>query len=374
MPAIAPEGISKVALMQLQALLEKGYTVKLLVLSNVNKDVLKAFAPSLPSDQLIELRQQETYLSVTALKGALGTAARVKKVIASFRADVVLAHAPYAHFILRLAKLFPGMPVWQLWAYFHFPQYQEFPLNSFRRRSINLLNRWLAKRFDAGHISVSDAVKEDISQNLIRLQNHHVIYNALPLVQPITASKVKLDDFTIVVPGRVESIKGQSWFLDVFYTFSQSLPNHKIKLIFAGGGSQQHSLQEQINMLGLIETVHITGNITSLELQTYLTGANLVVIPSLLEGFGVVVLEALQLGKLVLSSDAGGLKEIVEDGRSGILFRAGNKSDCLAKLQAIYQSKQKELVNPEAVNDLLQDKFSFSKHMQQLISLIENAK
>ena len=64
----------------------------------------------------------------------------------------------------------------------------------------------------------------------------------------------------------------------------------------------------------------------------YLAASDLLVVPSLFESFGLVAVEGMAAGIPVLASDTGGLREIIEDGVSGVLFRPGEADDLAEKL------------------------------------------
>jgi len=64
--------------------------------------------------------------------------------------------------------------------------------------------------------------------------------------------------------------------------------------------------------------------------------SDLTIVPSLWEGFGLVVIESMVKKKVVLASDTGGIPEIIEHGENGYLFKTLNKSDFLEKFNFIY--------------------------------------
>ena len=378
-PAIVHEGISKLVLLQAQALYGLGYVVKLIALTKVDKGVLVNFAPVIPSENIIELHQPDTYLSERALKVALSASLKIKRLLANEKSAVVFAHAPYAHFLLRLAMLL-GLKKHKsltLWQYFHMTQYAEFPLVTLKRKFIHNLNKWLAERYDYGHIFVSNAVEEDIQSHLVTLRNSHIIYNAIPHInsnnQLSVKNKAGENRFTILLPGRVEVQKGQIWFLEPFSEFIkfEKLSPNQVQLVIAGIGSKLPELECKIQQMGLESYVQLVGKLPNREVVQQMKNSTIVVIPSLLEGFGLVCLEALASCATVLSSDAGGLREIIDHTKTGFLFKAKDVDDCLEKLSYLYRNRNKELISRAEVDQMLGTKFSFEKHIQQLTALIE---
>jgi glycosyltransferase involved in cell wall biosynthesis len=85
----------------------------------------------------------------------------------------------------------------------------------------------------------------------------------------------------------------------------------------AGEGSLRKSLEETTVQLGLKEDVQFLGFVS--DIPAFLSNVDIVVLPSLFEGLGVSVLEAMAAGKAVIASRVGGLGELVIDGATGFL-------------------------------------------------------
>ncbi|GAB3197956.1 hypothetical protein GCM10027293_13630 [Pontibacter aydingkolensis] len=264
----------------------------------------------------------------------------------------------------------------KLWQYFHITQYAEYPLISWRRKLINNLNKWLANRFDFGHIFVSESVKADVQAHLIKAKNSKVVYNAIsrPSIETAQASYAT-SVFRILLPGRVESSKGQLWFIEPLKEFirQEQLSPDQMQIVVAGEGSQLVKLQQEIKLQNLQAFVKVVGKIPNSELMLYMQQSNLVVVPSFVEGLPLVILEALQQKSIVLASDIAPNREVISSKEIGYLFKAGNITDCVDKLQFIYQHREQQLVDKTAIEEHLNSKFSFEKHIQNLIAVVESA-
>ncbi|WP_240500238.1 glycosyltransferase [Halioglobus japonicus] len=86
--------------------------------------------------------------------------------------------------------------------------------------------------------------------------------------------------------------------------------------------------------------VTVTGNLDHAALLESVHSANIVVVPSLSEGFGLTALEAMALSKPVVASDVGGLKEVIIDGESGVLFPAGDSEELASILLELVNSPE----------------------------------
>ncbi len=94
---------------------------------------------------------------------------------------------------------------------------------------------------------------------------------------------------------------------------------HKTILVIAGTGSQEAELKGYVEKLGLDKYVIFTGYVPEEEKVDLYNLADIFVLPSLLEGFGMVAAEAMACGKPVVASNASSLPEVVEDGKTGLL-------------------------------------------------------
>ncbi len=99
---------------------------------------------------------------------------------------------------------------------------------------------------------------------------------------------------------------------------------HDSKLIIAGKGGMINDLRNQVNYLGLGNKVYFTGHLSSKDVQRMYKCADIAVFPSTYEPFGIVAIEAMLSGTPVVTSDIGGLNEIVDHGITGMKSYAGN--------------------------------------------------
>jgi Glycosyltransferase len=105
-----------------------------------------------------------------------------------------------------------------------------------------------------------------------------------------------------------------------------------VNLVLAGDGPYAEALRAKLGNYG---RVVFTGRLEQEELAALYSGADVFVFPSATDTFGLVVLEALACGLPAVVSDAGGPQEIVEDGISGFIARAGDPDDWEEKIGRI---------------------------------------
>ena len=122
----------------------------------------------------------------------------------------------------------------------------------------------------------------------------------------------------LVVASRLEWEKGVHTLLDALPSLRRRLPG--LRVVVAGRGSQREALEQQVGQLRLGRVVSFTGWLTEPDLAALLAAADLVVLPSVYEPFGLVALEAAASGTPLVVAATGGLTETVVDGVTGRTF------------------------------------------------------
>ena len=164
--------------------------------------------------------------------------------------------------------------------------------------------------------------------------------------------------------GRLSSEKGLNFLIEFFKE------NPKYKLKIAGSGPD-----EQI----LIETANNNNNIDLLgyqergSLQKLITEARAIIIPSIwYENAPYSVMEPMALGKVVIGSKIGGIPELVEERKTGLLFEPNSKEQLLEKIQfCVEEEKEIEKMGQNARAKMIQD-FSNEKHYRKLMKIYQN--
>jgi glycosyltransferase involved in cell wall biosynthesis len=125
----------------------------------------------------------------------------------------------------------------------------------------------------------------------------------------------------LVFVGRLVREKGVEVLLEAMPEVLAAHP--EAKLVVAGGGWRGH-LEERARALGVSQKVAFAGFVPEEELPWLYAVAEVAVYPSLYEPFGIVALEAMAAGVPVVTSDAGGLREVVRHGETGLQTWANN--------------------------------------------------
>ncbi|MFC1875607.1 glycosyltransferase family 4 protein [Chloroflexota bacterium] len=144
---------------------------------------------------------------------------------------------------------------------------------------------------------------------------------------------IGVKDPLLVYVGRVIYAKGVQDFICVLPALKKRYP--KIKLLVAGKGNYQSILQKQAERLECQNSVKFLGELSRKQIVDLLSTADIFVNPSYSEGLPTSVMEAASVGLSIIASDAGGTRDIIADGNTGLLFSIGNTDQLEVKLDLL---------------------------------------
>jgi glycosyltransferase involved in cell wall biosynthesis/GT2 family glycosyltransferase len=126
----------------------------------------------------------------------------------------------------------------------------------------------------------------------------------------------------MVCVGRLAEQKGQLLLLEAAAELKEE--GHAFELTLAGDGPMRQAIEKQIERRQLDQHVRITGWLSNESVRKHMLDARIVVLPSFAEGLPVVLMEALALGRPVVTTYVAGIPELVEPGWNGWLVPAGS--------------------------------------------------
>jgi len=186
-------------------------------------------------------------------------------------------------------------------------------------------------------IAVSASTKRDLIQCYgVPTDRIDVVYNGVdPAFQPLPADQVacfrarhRLPDRFVLFVGTLEPRKNVTGLIEAY----ARLPRGRPPLMLVGGkGWLYDQIFGRVEALGLGDEVHFVGYVPAEDLPWWYNAAELLVYPSLYEGFGLPPLEAMACGTPVVTSSAASLPEVV--GQAGLLVDATNTEILAAAIQ-----------------------------------------
>lgn len=176
--------------------------------------------------------------------------------------------------------------------------------------SVTVLNKTMIK----------DAI--DAGSNLSKIK---LVYNGINLekitflggTDILQQYKITKGDFIVFYLGRLHPKKCPDDLVKAFPKVVKKVPN--ARLIFAGKGEEESKLKGLVSDLNLDDKVIFAGFISEDEKWDLLKNCDVFVLPSVVEAFGITIIEAMACEKPVIATDVGPFPEIIMDGETGLL-------------------------------------------------------
>jgi glycosyltransferase involved in cell wall biosynthesis len=178
--------------------------------------------------------------------------------------------------------------------------------------------RYLYNRKADGVVAISRKITELLIEAGVERERIRLIHSGIdprPFEAAASDRDVHPDRIVVGMTAVMEERKGHRFLLEAARRLK--VRGRQIGYRLAGEGSLRKSLEETTVQLGLKEDVQFLGFVS--DIPAFLSNVDIVVLPSLFEGLGVSVLEAMAAGKAVIASRVGGLGELVIDGATGFL-------------------------------------------------------
>lgn len=288
------------------------------------------------------------------VRHTLGALPALVRHLRAERPDVLLSALPHNNIVAVLARMLAGNGT-RVVVTEHAPVTELIKQHStLRYRVLPYLLPYLYRRADAV-ISVSEGVRDDLHELLSKpVLNSDVIYNpVLPLgwaemsKEPIDAWFADEAHPVVLSVGRLSKEKSFPTLINAFAAVHRQHPH--LRLAILGDGPEMETLAGLIKELGLESSARLPGFVANP--YAYMSRAKVFVLPSLFEGFGNVLVEAMACGTDVISSDCPvGPREILNSGAFGTLVPpadVGALADALANVierqEPIPAAKQRAL-------------------------------
>jgi len=284
-------------------------------------------------------------------------AARLLEVAREVKPDVLHAHSPALNAVaaLRVGRKL-GIPVvyeirafWEDAAVDHGTS-KEWGL---RYRLTRALETWALQRVDFA-TTICEGLRAEIATTRgIPASKIEVIPNAVDIADfavggqadPQLAASLALEGKTVLgFIGSFYAYEGLDLLLDAVPAMLAQRPDLRVLLV--GGGPQDQALRAQAERLGIAGKVVFTGRVPHSEVQRYYDLVDVLCYPRHKMRLTDLVtplkpLEAMAQGRLMAASDVGGHKELIEDGRTGVLFAAEDPQALAAKVLALLDAPHK---------------------------------
>lgn len=312
----------------------------------------------------------------------------IKKIIKSFKPDIIHTHASKAGAIGRYAGIAYGKA--KLVHTFHGHVFHSY-FGKFKSNVYKNIERALAIKTDK-IIAISERQKLELVKKYSICSNEKV--EVIPLGFELDKfncgreekrksfrNRFGLDDDEIAIGiiGRLVPIKNHHLFIDAIKSLKEN-SSKKIRAFIIGDGEQREALkaytaQSGLDFLngdfeeGMKATVHFTSWIKEIDWAN--AGLDIIALSSLNEGTPVSLIEAQAGGTPIITTRVGGVSDIVQNNKTGIIVPANNPALFFKKLQTLVEDDQ--LRSKMGANgwDFVKDKFHFNRLIKDMSALYE---
>ncbi|TDI80147.1 MAG: glycosyltransferase, exosortase A system-associated [Betaproteobacteria bacterium] len=272
---------------------------------------------------------------------------RLSEVVKIVRPDILHAHSPVLNALptLRVARSLNLPIVYEIRAF-----WEDAAVNhgtstewGIRYRLTRALESYALKHVDAV-TTICEGLRNDILGRGILPEKVTVIPNA------VNIENFKVDEKPDLQLAMDLGLNGKLLlgFIGSFYAYEglnillRALPkmlsqNPDIRILLVGGGLQENELKALAGQLGIKDKVVFTGRVPHDQVQRYYNLIDVLVYPRLRMRLTNLVtplkpLEAMAQGKLLMASDVGGHLELIQDGKTGIIFKSDNPDELATKV------------------------------------------
>jgi PEP-CTERM/exosortase A-associated glycosyltransferase len=278
------------------------------------------------------------------------TRRRLEQLVRAHRPDVIHAHSPVLNVLpaLRVGKAENVPVVYEIRAFWEDAAVDHGTTRegSLRYRATRALETHAARHAD-GVVVICEGLRGELQARGIPADRITVVPNAVDAEQFAFDAPPDLElRRSLGLDGKI--VLG---FLGSFYAYegldlllealSRLLPTHpEVRLLLAGGGPEEAGLKSEASALGVTDQVRFAGRIPHSKVARYYSLVDVLVYPRHPMRLTNLVtplkpLEAMALGRIVVASDVGGHRELIQDGQTGFLFPAGNAQALADRLQQV---------------------------------------
>jgi len=247
-------------------------------------------------------------------------------------------------------------------------------------KNIIIFFHWLTVVFSHYTIAVSEATRQEIikrfrgvDKKIVTIHNGIGNYEALPKDKARKAllktggSRVQK---AIQLLGKYEDImwigtvaelhpnKGLDFALRAFGEFLKNENNKMCVYFILGDGEEKNNLKELLKKYNLESRVFLLDHVP--EANTVMKAFDVFILPSRKEAFPYVLLESGKLGVATMASNVGGISELIESGRNGMLIRRLNISDFKKSLETLLNDQMRKTLGLR-LRQKVQEEFSLEK-------------
>jgi glycosyltransferase involved in cell wall biosynthesis len=196
-----------------------------------------------------------------------------------------------------------------------------------------------------------------------------VIPNGTDLRFFTSADRSGVQKGLILYAGGVRARKGLDVLIKSMNPVLNRFPEAHLALV--GGGDGRGSLEKLAAQLGVSSRVTFTGRVSELELKQYHSRANIYVMPTQFDTYPTSLIEAMAMGKPVVSTRVSAPAEIIEDRKNGLLVQAGNVDELAKAIETLLEDEQYANRIAREAQRTVEGKYDLEKSISRLESTFQ---
>ncbi len=230
-----------------------------------------------------------------------------------------------------------------------------------------VLHKWISKRITR-HIAISGAVSQAaVAQNIAPQAKLSVVHNGIR--DPLSDISEVSERIAVLCAARAEPEKDIPTLVRAISIVAQSRTD--VQCYIAGDGRDLAAIQSLIDSLDLGERVKLLG--FRRDVRELMAACSIFVLPAIAEPFGLVLLEAMALGKPVIACNYGGPCEIVQHDHTGLLVTPGSVTELADSILALQNSPARRMELGRSARTRYEQLFTARAMANRMICVYEQA-
>ncbi len=205
----------------------------------------------------------------------------------------------------------------------------------------------------------SNQSKADVIEELkVNEENVDVVLNGIDLDSFNRDERVEKKPYRIITTASADvPLKGLKFLIEAMTEIIEEIP--EAHLMVLGRAKKEGDIAKQISRLNLEEKISFRSGLSQSEVVSLYASSHICVIPSLYEGFGFGAGEAMACGLPLISTQSGGLKEVI--GQDAVIIEARSSKAIVKAVKDLFTNKEKQLALSRAGRKRMENEFNWMK-------------
>ena len=205
----------------------------------------------------------------------------------------------------------------------------------------------------------SNQSKADVIEELkVNEENVNVVLNGIDLDSFTRDERVEQKPYRIITTASADvPLKGLKFLIEAMTEIIEEIP--EAHLMVLGRAKEKGDIAKLISRLNLEEKISFRSGLSQSEVVSLYSSSHICVIPSLYEGFGFGAGEAMACGLPLISTQSGGLKEVI--GQEAVIIEAASSEAIIKAVKDLFSNKEKQLALSRAGRKRMEKEFNWMK-------------